>query len=464
MTATRRWVPRPADDDLERLPPQAVEVEKAVLGAMLTGPRAVGQALEVLGADGGSFYYDPHRRIYQAMIALYERNEVVDQLTVSEELKRHQQLDDVGGVVYLASLAGEVATSANIDHHARIVLKKALARRLIETSIEIAHQAYEGTREVQDLIDWAGQRIACLAAEGDLYGLARPIDLDKLLATDFPPREWLLEGFLQVRDLGMIHAFRGIGKSRFVHNLTVAVASGGNFLKYFAPTARGVLLVDGELPKEDLQQMLAQAVAASDKEPTAPLRVLSADLSGAPLRSLATEAGRRQVEAHLDGISFLVLDSISTLCPGAGPENDAESWEEMQTWLLALRRRGITVLLVHHDNRSGGQRGTSKKEDVLSQVVQLRRPADYRPSEGARFEVHLTKARGVVGDKAAPFEAHLKTGEDGNLVWVCRPLEDAVAERAQALAEEGLSQREIAKEMGVGLATVNRALQRACQP
>jgi replicative DNA helicase len=148
---------------LERLPPQAVEVEKAVLGAMLIDPRAVGRALEVLGAEGGSFYHDPHGRIYQAMIALYERNEVVDQLTVSEELKRRQQLDAAGGVVYLASLAAEVATSANVEYHARIVLDRALSRRLIETAGQISAQAYEGRAEVQQLIDWAEQQIFSLS-------------------------------------------------------------------------------------------------------------------------------------------------------------------------------------------------------------------------------------------------------------------------------------------------------------
>ncbi|MBM3280783.1 MAG: DUF3854 domain-containing protein [Candidatus Handelsmanbacteria bacterium] len=295
------------------------------------------------------------------------------------------------------------------------------------------------------------------AAERDL---ARPVDLRDLLATDFPPREWLLDGLLQVRDLSMLHAFRGIGKSRFGHGIAVAVASGGRFLRYSAPLPRGVLLVDGELPKEDLQKMLAQAVTASDAEPTAPLRILSSDLSGALVRSLATEAGRQQVEAHLDGISLLILDSISTLCPGAGPENDAESWEQMQEWLLSLRRRGLTVLLVHHDNRSGGQRGTSKKEDVLSQVVQLRRPSDYQASEGARFEVHLTKNRGIVGDQAAPYEARFVDTE-GKPDWKVTSIEDMLAVRAKALSDEGLSQREISEELGVGLGTVNRALKRA---
>ena len=268
---------------------------------------------------------------------------------------------------------------------------------------------------------------------------------------------------MQERDLAMVHAYRGIGKSRFIHGLAVATASGGQFLRFSAPAPRGVLLVDGELPREDLQKMLAQAVAASEAEPTAPLRILSADLSEAPVRSLATNAGRDQIERHLDGASLLILDSITTLCPGSGPENDAESWEKMQSWLLELRRRGISVLLVHHEGKSGGQRGTSKREDVLSQVIQLKRPADYEASEGARFEMHFTKFRGLVGDTVTPIEVRLGKGPNGIDEWTWQPLEDAQAFMVKRLSDEGMKQREIAKELGIGLGTVNRALKRALE-
>jgi putative DNA primase/helicase len=291
--------------------------------------------------------------------------------------------------------------------------------------------------------------------------LAEPVELGNFLAMKLPARRWLLSGLLQERDLAMVHAFRGVGKSRFAHSLAVAVAAGGRFLSYEAKEPRGVLLVDGELPREDLQLYLAQAVQVSAKEPAAPLQVLSADLSGAPLRSLATPEGRSQIESHLEGVSLLILDAITTLCPGAGPENDSESWDQMQEWLLELRREGLTVLLVHHDGKGGSQRGTSKREDVLSQVVQLKRPSDYKASEGARFEVHLTKSRGIVGQAAEPYEAWLTTGKSGGLVWTQQSIEDATAAAAHGLAAEGLTQRDIAKELGMSLGSVNRALGRA---
>jgi len=146
---------------LERLPPQAIEVEQAVLGAMLLDNRAVGRAIELL--DRVYFYHPPHGKIFDAIIALYERNEAVDQLTLGEELKKRGHLEEVGGVVYLATLASEVVTAANIDHHAKIVLEKGLTRSLIEATSEIAERAYEERSDAQELLDWSEQRIFSLS-------------------------------------------------------------------------------------------------------------------------------------------------------------------------------------------------------------------------------------------------------------------------------------------------------------
>ena len=147
--------------DLGRMPPQAVEVEQAVLGAMMLEQRAIVRAVEIL--DESCFYHAPHSRIFAAMIELFERGTAVDQLTLTEELKRRGQLDDVGGVVYLAKLGSEVATTANIDFHARIVLEKALGRKLIETSSEVIERAYAADEDVQTLIDNAEQKLFTLS-------------------------------------------------------------------------------------------------------------------------------------------------------------------------------------------------------------------------------------------------------------------------------------------------------------
>jgi putative DNA primase/helicase len=184
--------------------------------------------------------------------------------------------------------------------------------------------------------------------------------------------------------------------------------------------------------------------------------VLPADGFELGLPNVATEEGQKRIEPLLDGISFLVLDNLSTLAWTAR-DNDAESWGPMQAWLLKLRRRGMSVLLIHHAGKGGQQRGTSRREDVLDTVIALRRPADYSPVEGARFEVHLEKARGVSGEDANPFEARLEVC-DGHLAWTMRNLSDVDVDRVLRLSKEGLSIRDIAEETKLSKSKVHRIL------
>ncbi len=113
-------------------------------------------------------------------------------------------------------------------------------------------------------------------------------------------------------------------------------------------------------------------------------------------------------------------------------------------------------MFVHHAGKGGQQRGTSRREDVLDSVISLKRPEDYRATEGARFEVHFEKARGFSGPDAEPFEATLTPGG-----WTMRAVEDALEDRIVMLKAEGRSQRNIAAEVGKSLATVNRVLKRS---
>lgn len=127
----------------------------------------------------------------------------------------------------------------------------------------------------------------------------------------------------------------------------------------------------------------------------------------------------------------------------------------MQAWLLDLRRRGISVLLIHHSGKSGDQRGTSAREDIMDTVISLKRPQQYTMSEGARFEVHLTKARNLSGEDAEAFEAHLQDNGD-SLSWVVNKIEDVRAKELKALLEAGYSIRDAADEMGISKSAAAR--------
>ena len=156
----------PTLNTAERALPQALEVERAVLGAMLIDNMAINRVVEVLG-DETAFYHTPHRKVYAAIQKLSERGEPVDQVTLTEELVRRGQLDNVGGAVLIAELASEMATAANAEYHAQIVLEKAQRRRLISAATQTIIESYEETEDVRELIDRAEQRVFQIA-EGEL--------------------------------------------------------------------------------------------------------------------------------------------------------------------------------------------------------------------------------------------------------------------------------------------------------
>ncbi len=140
-----------------RIPPQAVEIEEQVLGAMLLEKEAISKVVEVL--DDEVFHSEKNRRIYQAILNLFERSEPADCITVAEELKRRGQLDGIGGEAYLVELTMKVTSGANVEYHARIVLEKALLRRLITETGAIASRAFTQSEDAFDLLDQAEQAI-----------------------------------------------------------------------------------------------------------------------------------------------------------------------------------------------------------------------------------------------------------------------------------------------------------------
>ncbi len=140
-----------------RIPPQAVDIEEQVIGAMLLEKEAISKVIEVLGEE--AFYSEKNRKIYQVLLSLFERSEPADSITVAEELRRRGQLEAAGGEAYLVELTVKVTSGANVEYHARIVLEKALMRKLIGESSAIAARAYSQTEDAFDLLDEAEQAI-----------------------------------------------------------------------------------------------------------------------------------------------------------------------------------------------------------------------------------------------------------------------------------------------------------------
>ena len=299
----------------------------------------------------------------------------------------------------------------------------------------------------------------------DLNHLARiamlqPVGLQDFLSIEVPPRAMLLAPILPERSLSMLYSPRGTGKSWLGLSIGLAVASGSPLVRWTAPRPRHVLHVDGEMPLAELQLRLALIKAGIGAEiPNGGFRILAADNTEAGI-NLSSNEGQQALERHLDGVDLLILDNLSTLLAG-GSEGASDAWLPMQNWLLRLRRKGIAVLLIHHAGINGRQRGTSRREDALDTVIALRRPADYSPEEGARFEVHIEKARTLVGEGALPFEALVSDSGKPGIQWVARDLKPPIYQQAAELFASGRTVRQVKEILGISHGEAGRLRLRA---
>ncbi len=415
--------PRPVPSSgAERLPPQAVEVEQAVLGAMLVDHRAIGRAIESL--DEGCFYHRPHALIYQAAIALFDRNQAVDQLTLAEELRRRGQLDDVGGVVYLAKLAAEVATSANIEYHARIVLEKALSRRLIETAGEVTRQAYEGTSNVQELIDWTEQRVFGLSERGLREGF-QPLErvmgetLEQIerahkristvsgVDTGFRKLNEITSGF-QAGDLIILAARPSVGKTALALTLARNAAVDGKV---------GVGVFSLEMSRLQLAQRLLSAETRVDLHRLRSGRLTEEDwlhvtrsigrLAQAPvyiddtpgISVLEARAkARRLVREH--GIGLVVIDYLQLMSAHERIDSREQEISRISRGLKAMAKElGVPVLALSQLSRA-----VESRTDRRPQLSDLRESGSIEQDADVVMFIYRPDLYGIKGENGASLE------------------------------------------------------------
>ncbi|MEN6414052.1 MAG: replicative DNA helicase [Veillonellales bacterium] len=277
---------------LDRVPPQNVEAEQAVLGAMLIEREAISKVAEFLRPE--DFYREAHRLIYKTALELFNRNDAVDMVTIIEHLRKVDKLEVAGGIAYVTSLANSVPTAANVLYHARIVEEKSLLRQLINAATNIAGMGYEDSEEVADILDHAEKMILDVSnrklgqeftpikniifeafdriqglyeSKGGITGLPSGfVDLDKLTSG------------LQPSDLILIAARPSMGKTAFVLNIAEHVA---------VHEKQAVAFFSLEMSKEQLVQRMLCAEAPIDSQ-----RLRIGDLEGKDWQKLVGAADR----------------------------------------------------------------------------------------------------------------------------------------------------------------------------
>jgi replicative DNA helicase len=173
--------------DYGKLPPQALELEEAVLGAIMLEKDAIIEVIDILKAE--SFYKEEHQKIYQAILNLFASDRAIDLLTVTDQLRKQHQVDEIGGPAYITQLTSRVASAAHIEFHARIVQQKYIQRELIRVSTEIQNRAFDDSVDVNDLLDFS---------EGELFNVAQG-NIKKEAA---PMNVLLKEAIAQIQEAG----------------------------------------------------------------------------------------------------------------------------------------------------------------------------------------------------------------------------------------------------------------------
>jgi replicative DNA helicase len=262
----------------DRIPPQDIEAEQAVLGAMLIDEDAAGRVLEKLRAE--DFYREAHRVIFAAMEELHAKKQPIDMLTLTDVLKKNNHLDDVGGIAYVTSLANVVPTAANVDSHADIVEEKSTLRQLIAGGTTIVNLGFEGKQEIREIIDEAESKILSISnrkREEDFVPMEKlvPPVVDRIaalaehkgaltgLATGFVDFDNLTAG-LHPSDFIILAARPSMGKTALALNIIANVAIRGALKKGEKP--KSVALFSLEMSREQLVQRMMCSEATVDAQ------------------------------------------------------------------------------------------------------------------------------------------------------------------------------------------------------
>ena len=369
-----------------KVPPQAINLEEAVLGAMMIDKKGVDDVIDIINAD--VFYKPAHQFIYKAIFKLFENSEPVDLLTVSNQLRKDEKLEAIGGDFYLINLSQKISSAAHIEFHARIILQKYIQRRLITISSEIITNSYDETVDVFELLDSAETKLFDItqgnlkksseAASGLVQAALKKIEEISNqegmsgIASGFTKLDELTSGW-QPSDLVILAARPGMGKTAFVMSMAQNVA-----VKFKNPVAIFSLEMSSI-------QLITRMISSETGIPSEKLRkgnletyewealnVKVKNLSNAPIFIDDTPSlsvfdlrakARRLVSQH--GVKIIIIDYLQLMTAGSSSKGGGNREQEISTIsrnLKALAKElNVPVIALSQLSRAVETRGGSKR-------------------------------------------------------------------------------------------------------
>ncbi|MEN2985818.1 MAG: replicative DNA helicase [Thermodesulfovibrionaceae bacterium] len=372
------------DTAVDRLPPQSIEAEQAVLGAVLLEGEAITKAIEVVSPE--DFYRESHRKIYTAMLELFEKNEPIDLITLTDHLRDKAQLDEVGGLSYISHLATVVPTSANIRYHAKLVREKALLRSLIKACTEIITKAYEEPEDAEQMLDQAERLIFEISEKRTTTNIYPMKDVIKQafkiiesmyekktvitgVPSGFKDLDELTSGF-QPGDFIIIGGRPGMGKTAFALNIAqhVGVELGEPVAFFSLEMAKEQIAVrllsslaminasalrKGFISKRDWERLTDAALKLSE----APIYIDDSS----QMSVLEVRAKARRLRLEKGKLALIIIDYLQLLRSRTAYEVREQEISEISRSLKALAKElKVPVVALSQLNRSVEKSGDKR--------------------------------------------------------------------------------------------------------
>jgi replicative DNA helicase len=368
-----------------KIPPQALDLEEVVLGAMMIDKKGVDEVIDILSPE--AFYKEAHRFIFEAIFKLFENSEPIDLLTVSSQLRKDEKLDIVGGDFYLISLTQRVSSSAHIEFHARIILQKFIQRSLIKISNEIIEEAYDETKDVFDLLDNAEAKLyevtqgnvkkstetsqsLVIQAKKKIEEIANKEGLSGI-PSGFDKVDKLTSGW-QPSDLIIVAARPGMGKTALTLSMAKNIAVNSDIpVAFFSLEMSSVQLITRLISSETGLSSEKLRTGKLEKHEWEQLNVKVKGLEKAPLfiddtPSLSIfdlRAKARRLSSQY-GIKLIIIDYLQLMTAG-GSQKGGNREQEISTIsrnLKALAKElDVPVIALSQLSRAVETRGGSKR-------------------------------------------------------------------------------------------------------